>query len=223
MDRKLRLILLMLALLLVFAPLLSCHGDDDDDEDDKEPADDDDEDNESLTCEGDFSNAAACGGDPEGSWAIDSVCSDYDYQALIAKMCPDATVNSVDYDFSGTLDVEGENWAFAASGSTTYSVTFPSTCFQGAIACDQMQMILAELLPGTTCNEDTAGCNCTASVDGTIETAGTYSVSDGEATINTGEKFYFCVGGDTMLLRQIPEVTEEETDAGDSPVFLLTK
>ena len=100
--------ILFLALAIAFTAWISC-GDDDDDNDDNDSVggDEDDDDGSDLQCEETFGPDTACGGNPIGEWTLIQMCTDYDYEALVKKLCNEATLTLVDYEVTGILNVTG--------------------------------------------------------------------------------------------------------------------
>jgi hypothetical protein len=170
-----------------------------------------------VSCNESFGAADACGGDADGTWELASTCSDFDYATLIEDACPDATVNDVTYDLTGELAVSAGNWAYTLSGDVIIDASIPQSCSEAVGGCAAVQAALEGVAESAACMDAASGCDCTATFDGADSSAGTYTASDGVATIDNGDEWYFCVEGDSLTLR---EKTDEQ---GDHPVFVLTK
>lgn len=179
-----------------------------------------------VTCDGDFDMADACGGDVTGTWTLGEVCGlDIPEEAAgLASQCPTAVLGTPVYDVSGTLVVDATNFAQALTGTVSADVTIPSECLTVSgtpINCEALQA-LVNLEDGlsATCAEGMNGsCDCSITADVDFSSSGTYTTSNGVATVTTSEgdeSYYFCVEGDQVTLRE----TETSNELG-RPIFAL--
>ena len=60
-----------------------------------------------VSCDPTFGPEDACGGDVSGTYNLQSVCSDVDWEAWAQEQCPEATVSGVTYSGTGTLSEIG--------------------------------------------------------------------------------------------------------------------
>jgi len=171
------------------------------------------------TCNGSFGAPEACGGDPTGTWTLDGICSDYDYESAIQQACANATVSDVTFLGSGTLVVAGNSWAYDVTGTATTAMQFPAEC--NVLGCNGTATAIETAgAQSATCTDDGAGgCNCDAVFDASNASAGTYTTDgNGTSTIGPdGETYYYCVSGGTLQLRQYGTAADDA-----QPTYLLS-
>ena len=143
----------------------------------------------------------ACGGSLVGKWTINAGCVD-DPNSDVGNGCPTATIDA-QTDLSGSVD-------FGADGTFTVDLTqsgsisakIPTSCLNGQ-TCDAWASSNK-----ATCTTDSAGCDCTGTID-TKHSAdgGTYAASGNSfATTSTGDTSpgaanEYCVSGNTLKVK----------------------
>jgi hypothetical protein len=161
----------------------------------------------------------ACGGLPDGSWQLDSVCLDADVSGAFSAQWPQPScrnaITSSTLSMTGTLTF--------ASGSSTWNVTTSQT-WRGiySIACmseiqgapvaeaDRTQCYVQQgwlAKPGIFSSVECAildqNCDCNMSYSGTNTSTVPYTIQ--EATLSFSDATppaAFCADGDTLMLRQ---------------------
>jgi hypothetical protein len=147
----------------------------------------------------DCSEFVACGGDPTGTWSFDGVC---DFE-LPLDVCPEATVNSLVNDLSGTLELASDQaYSLEVSFVQQVNVSFPPACAgEGSDSCADYQQ------PGLTCSGDPAvSCVC----EGQISTpanakSGTWTVRGNLLSLSEGkstDELEFCVSGSQLRIHE---------------------
>ncbi len=153
-----------------------------------------------LTCTGDFGAAQACGGDPKGSWTVTEGCTNFDYEAQIQGACASMVVDDAVVTLAGTLTVDAATFAQDVNGTISLTMNTPDKC--GVGNCSFVQSGLGAVATTATCVDAGAGCDCTASIDFASASDGAYTTAGGVATLGSGETYYYCASGGTMLLRE---------------------
>ncbi|MEL6547498.1 MAG: hypothetical protein AAFQ82_22935, partial [Myxococcota bacterium] len=130
------------------------------------------------------------------------------------------------YDVDGTLTVDETNFTEALTGTVSANVVIPTQCLvvQGQqVNCAVIQALVnSEDGITSACTEQTDGsCDCAITADLSYDTAGTYTVENGVATVTTSEgmvEYDYCVEGNQLTVRE--SVTSE---ALGRPIFAFGK
>ncbi len=173
----------------------------------------------SAPCNETFGANDACGGDPIGSWLFQSTCTDFDFGPLLQTVCATASVKALAINAQGTLEVTAGTWDHQISGDVTATASFPSSCALVAMGCSAFEGLVKTSVPDTSCSDDGAsGCDCVVKMPVDESYSGTYTQSNGVATLDNGDEYFFCINGSSMLLRQKNGDSDEIR-----PVFALSK
>jgi hypothetical protein len=168
---------------------------------------------EQAQCLADFGSEDACGGSAEGSYTLAKVCSDFDWQAYLSQYCAGVTVSSASYEGSGTLELDGSDYARQGSASVTLSLGVPESCAAagcGAVEAQLQSAIGQNYDQGSAdCSASGAGCDCQVDATTDFAASGGYTTSDGVLTTDDGRTFHYCVSGDTLQAREFGQQTAE--------------
>lgn len=151
-----------------------------------------------VTCNPTFGASDACGGDPIGTWALNTACVDTDDFAI--DECPAATIEVTAISTSGTLTVDATTWAYDVSGTVELAASVPASCAAIFETCDN----LGTFLEGTCVDAGGGDCDCTGTQAIEQSNTGTYVTEGGVAVVNDGEEsWYFCAEGGQMSIREV--------------------
>lgn len=168
---------------------------------------------ENGQCLATFGAEDACGGSAEGSYTLAQVCSDFDWQAYLAQYCADVSVSSVNYSGSGTLDLDGSNYARQGSASMALSLVVPDSCAAagcGAVEAQLQSAIQESYDQGSAdCSASDAGCGCQVEATTNFAASGGYTTSDGVLTTDDGRTFHYCVSGNSLQAREFGQQSAE--------------
>lgn len=156
-----------------------------------------------------------CGGDPVGSWNVESTCGFEAFPNPLADACPGSTFVIEVLGQTGTLTFEADG-SFVQDFDIQAQVVAtldPMACF--GVDCATFEQLAQGDNPGTTCQEMGPTCECTIPDDGVPEQAmGTWEVMGTDLVLTTAEGAAgsaFCIGGDRLDLWQ-PLITSTLTD-----------
>jgi hypothetical protein len=143
-----------------------------------------------------------CGGDVVGTWAAAAGCVD-DPLATSKSLCPALVVNSETASVEGAVTFTSD---FVTRGYTVHyamDVTIPASCLTIA-TCAQIQTAYQAYLPDTSCADAPAGaCHCQATFATDAAQASMYSTSDDEVVTTSGDRYAYCVSGNTLQYRHV--------------------
>ncbi|MEQ8277284.1 MAG: hypothetical protein RMA76_02015 [Deltaproteobacteria bacterium] len=144
-----------------------------------------------VVCNPTFGPTDACGGDPVGVWTYAAACTDQDFYADLATICPGVQVSNQLVTTGGTVELRA-NGTFTRSVTTvvTADSSWPAVC--ATQGCSAIQQLLT--LNGLTasCSPGGGGCDCTISGEvGTFDN-GAYTVN-GSVIVADGLPYDFCV------------------------------
>lgn len=170
-----------------------------------------------TTCE---PTPAPCGGDPEGSWAIEATCGLEALPNPLEAMCPGSTFELQVVSQGGTLTFEPDG-SFLQDldiQSQALITLDPMACF--GIDCAGFEAVVQMDDPMVTCQAMGPSCECTFPDDGTPEQAmGTWEVMGNDLVITTLDGIAaipFCIAGDRFdqwqPLYDVPVATDVECE-----------
>ena len=144
-------------------------------------------------------NFEACGGDPVGTWELDSSCFDGNIEI------PGCTAATFDIQISQTgtvvLNDDGSYTSSVVTEGFT-EVSAPASCLMGITDCG----LLNDPDEGVACTGNAEeSCTCTSSLDDTDTDTGTWTTAGNTLTITSGgepDVFEYCVSGSTMTIYQ---------------------
>jgi len=151
---------------------------------------------EPISCD-----AAACGGNPAGSWRLVGGCVS---KNPFEDGCPEATVAGVLDGSSGVLTIGGNNtFSFTASINGNFEATFPASCYAGK--GPQSCADVGEGVRGSCTGDVATACDCTIPLNDSIDESGTWSVEGNVLIIDAvGDEessiVPFCAADDTLWL-----------------------
>jgi hypothetical protein len=158
---------------------------------------------------------APCGGDPIGSWALESVCGFEAFPNPLEDVCPGSSFALQVLGQSGTMTFEADG-SFVQDFDIEIQVVASldtMACF--GVDCATFEMVSQEDNPGTTCTAMGPTCECTIPDDGMAEQVmGTWEVVGDALVLTTPEGtegIPFCIGGDRLDLWQallVPTLTD---------------
>ncbi len=158
-------------------------------------------------------STAACGGDPEGTWAVNEGCApDAEFEL---DWCAEGYMKVTGFTNTGTLTINADgSYATAFDGGSVSMEIFAATsCLNGA-TCAELQEQAEQSIPGVVCVDSTGGCTCTASTTTDPDSdAGTWTASGSVITFSStddgnSQAADFCVDSDEMWL----QMREGESD-----------
>lgn len=135
---------------------------------------------------------SACGGDPTGTWNVETVCDPG--LTMITDLCPTATYEVTADRSSGVIDL-------AASGTydrdyhldLDYQATVPKSCL-ALLTCDALPGMSGGIVD--SCEDTGESCHCSGTYVGDDVASGTWEL-DGQAVITDGsERTDLCIAGD---------------------------
>jgi hypothetical protein len=160
-----------------------------------------------------------CGGTPDGSWQLDSVCIDAEVSGAFGAQWPQTScrdaIKSNNISMTGTLTF--------ASGSATWNVTtsenwrgiYSIPCMsdiQGASVtqADRTQCLIQQgwlespgLFSSVTCTILDENCDCSMSYSGTNTSTAPYTIQEATIVFSDGTPpADFCAKNDSLVLRQ---------------------
>jgi hypothetical protein len=142
-----------------------------------------------------------CGGSVVGVWDYESACAEGVWDDA-KKACPTLGITSQSGTVQGRLLFTANTVSRSAKVSFSAKINWPAICLQGA-SCPAAQAALLKVFTTATCAAGPNGscdCNVTSSTSGS--SAGTpYSVQGNQIVVNDGNKFDFCVNGESMSYR----------------------
>lgn len=195
--------LLLLTSATVLALLAAC-GDDsaasDDDDCDCRAGEVDDT---TVDCNPTFGTSDACGGELSGSWQYRRACTDFDAEAALRDACPGARVTRTQPGVSGSLSFVSALWQHSGGWSHTVDATLPALCAAAVGGCDSIPTILRDNGASEASCSGAGECACSVTWTGRHTAAGLVSTDDGIATLPSGERYPYCVDGDTLTYREI--------------------
>jgi len=160
----------------------------------------------------------ACGGDPTGTWEIQTLC-----HVLVGQENPDCAGQTFSLGVvggSGTVVLDGETIAFTDYNIVEYgeSVT-PAECLMPGFTCDVLEMVTQKQWGDSGCCEelDDGTCACRGSAEAMLrDSSGAYVVRGSTISIDEGPPGEFCVEGGVLQIR---------SDAGtdDETVIYMTR
>jgi hypothetical protein len=157
-----------------------------------------------TTCNPTFGSAEACGGDPVGNWAYQTMCANDDPLAQVRTQCPGAMTGNILHIVQGTLTIRSDMTFTRHDHNTiTTDFTLPPECAAATGGCTGIAAVIQMGFPGSTVTCSGAStCSCHMSQPLDIDDFGTYSVSGGVITANPGNpqapQYYFCVNGNVL-------------------------
>ncbi len=179
--------------LLVLGMCVACGGDDLGSDGDGAVTSDGS--SETLVC-----GAAVCGGDPVGSWSLDSLCNAY------SDVYPDPSCAGSQFAeqafASGTFVLNEDNtYTRNLVSGVSLTINYPLSC---GMSCESLEGGYDKDWPGIQCTQTDTECVCEGSVIEAVDTSGTYSVSGTTLSLQDtgateGAAFEICVGNQTMI------------------------
>lgn len=149
------------------------------------------------TCE---VSASGCGGDPLGTWEVESWCGDPAVNPYAAE-CPSSTFEIEVVDVSGTRTFEADN-AFSESITTVTNSTLVIDPACLGLSCGELQTQLTEDFPTIDCASGGGMCTCELSATRTSNVQGTWELAGGVLglTADNGgvQTFSICVTDGAM-------------------------
>ena len=134
------------------------------------------------SCDEGFGVAAACGGDPNGTWTVVEGCGDGLVRALAAAvMCPGLAFSTLDVsDWAGSLqfNAAAERYSSNLSYAISASVFVPALCTTTiGLSCADAALAFSINVAPTTCADAAGGgCDCQLSGRGTLVDAGDFTL-----------------------------------------------
>ncbi len=143
----------------------------------------------------------ACGGAVVGTWDYESACAEGVWDDA-KKACPTLGITSQSGTVQGRLLFTANTVSRAAKVTFSAKLNWPSACLQGA-SCQAAQTALLKVFTTATCTNGTAGsCDCSVTSVTSGTSAGTpYSLQGNQIVVNDGNKFDYCVTGESMTYR----------------------
>lgn len=151
-----------------------------------------------------------CGGNPVGTWTLESYCGLEMAPNPLADDCPGSTYMLEALSWAGTL-------TFADDGTFTRSFVIPTTtvysfdpweCFD--VDCAGWERDLQEVTPEWSCSAMGSTCTCTFTDEGMRDGMGTYEVMGNDLVRITDNPFApegsytssdtFCIAGDRLAV-----------------------
>ncbi|MEE2961812.1 MAG: hypothetical protein VYA34_13825 [Myxococcota bacterium] len=162
------------------------------------------EDNDAVTSGGSSETlvcgASACGGDPAGTWNLESLCSVY------SDVYPDPSCSGSQFEekgvASGTLVLKKDKtYTRNLTFGTTLKINFPLSCGK---SCQSLADGYDKNWPEIQCTQTATECVCEGAVMDSVDTAGSYSVTGTSLALQDtgsteGATFEICVGSQTMV------------------------
>jgi hypothetical protein len=166
-----------------------------------------------TTCDPD---PAPCGGDPVGTWMLESFCGLEAIPNPLEAMCPGSTFMLEVLSQSGTLTFEDDGTFLQDFDIEAQAVLALDTMDCFGIDCATFEMSAQMNNPATTCEAMGPTCTCTVPDDGMPEQQmGTYEVMGTDIVLDTGTdsgSSAFCIAGDRLdlwdALYDAPVVTD---------------
>jgi hypothetical protein len=170
----------------------------------------------------------SCGGDPSGTWTVDTLCVT-DPQKLFAATvnqaaCSTALKSVKDVDGSGGYVLGADKNAMSTivvSGTASFS--FSDACVKAlqiaqsaATECAKVEAEFSKesAVKSASCTAAGANCDCTISSEISLAGNGSYTVSNNQIMVS-GLIQPFCVASDTLTI--------QTTRAGTNLTFTLKK
>ncbi|MFU8806460.1 MAG: hypothetical protein ACNA8W_21790, partial [Bradymonadaceae bacterium] len=138
---------------------------------------------------------------PEGTWTLDEVCTDYDFEQAVKGWCSSAQVEDTESDGSGEMIFTATHYERDITVVHSGQAYLPSSC-TSILSCANVAVAIRSVISGSqaTCTSASAGgCDCDITVTYQDTSDGTYSVSGGIITLDDGRIFYHCVAGSLTM------------------------
>jgi len=164
---------------------------------------------------------AACGGDPTGTWDIESVCLDGDlvaaYNANLSQSCANQiTRANLSATGSATYGVDPvfshPTVTYEATTVLQVSETYTPACALDVYGyatldsntCAQIEETLQnyDQEKQVTCSFTGTNCACNVTIKHLNTTTDTYAVNGSDITEGDASTYAFCVSGNTMTQRE---------------------
>jgi len=156
-----------------------------------------------------------CGGDPVGSWTLESMCGFEDVPNPLAEACPSSTFVAELLSASGTITfVDDGSFMQDFDIQAQVVITLDTmACF--GVDCATFEMLAQGDNPTATCMEMGPMCECTLPDNGMPEQfMGTWEVMGNDLVLTTAEGaggYQLCIEGDRLDLWQ-PIIGSTTTD-----------
>jgi hypothetical protein len=149
----------------------------------------------------------ACGGDPEGSWSIGSVCGVFIESVFDDPACTGSSTSSV--QMAGTYTFAEGNVTWDVTSTTSSTIAIGDACaraiagIDAATFCPSFETGLVDSggLSSVVCHVDGL-CLCDlVSTEAVRADSDTYEIAGAQLIDSAGNVMPFCVDGDTFLLQ----------------------